>query len=160
MENFPYCNFFGTYTKIYTLSDENGNVFYVGSTTTRLEIRLANHITVAKKNKSSGNKRKDAHIRKLNYKITATIVDMIWVTADRKKDLTHKADKIEKQWIDKYLSLGYALLNGRQVVPKKVIDPEPEYIGKTINVSSDAISPDKPKIRIVFKDRPETATAK
>lgn len=159
MENFPFCNFFGTYAKIYTLADANGNVFYVGSTTTRLELRLANHITVAKKNKSSGNKRKDAYIRKLNYRITATIVDMIWVTADRKKDLTHKADHIEKQWIDKYLSLGYALLNGRQVVPKKIVEPEPEFIGKTINVSSDTINPDKPKIRIE-SGQYEPATAK
>jgi hypothetical protein len=151
MSEFPYCYFFGAYTKIYTLADENGNVFYVGSTTMRLEARLANHISVAKNNKSYGNKRKDAIIRKLNYKITATIVDMIWVTADRKEDLTHKADDIEKQWIDKYLSLGYKLVNGRQITPKKIIQLEPEFIGKTINVSSDNLSPDKPKIKIESK---------
>lgn len=148
MSDFPYCEFYGAYAKIYTLADENGNVFYVGVTTMRLEARLANHISVAKNNKSYGNKRKDAHIRKLNYKITATIVDMVWVSGGVKKDLVHQADKLEKEWIEKYRSLGYNLVNGRQVTPKKVVELEPEFIGKTLNVMSDNNSPDSPKIRI------------
>jgi hypothetical protein len=148
MSDFPHCEFYGAYAKIYTLSDESGNVFYVGVTTMRLETRLANHISVAKNNKSYGNKRKDAHIRKLNYRITATIVDMIWVTAGVKKDLVHKADNLEKEWIDKYLALGYKLFNGREITPKKVIQLEPEFIGKTFNVTSEGISHDKPLIKI------------
>lgn len=161
MSDFPYCEFYGAYAKIYTLADENGNVFYVGVTTMRLETRLANHISVAKNNKSFGNKRKDAHIRKLNYKIVATIVDMVWVTSGVKKDLVHHADKLEKEWIEKYRALGYSLFNGRQVTPKKIIELEPEFVGKTLTVKSETNNPDQPKIRIESKkeDR-EPATAK
>jgi hypothetical protein len=145
MSEYQSCNFFGAYAKIYTLSDDLGNVFYVGCTVKRLEVRLAQHISNAKLNKKYGNKRKDEHIRSLNYKITATIVDMLWVTAQREKDLKHKADNLERKWIQKYASLGYDLCNGRYLVTSKNAIQEPEYIGKAINVTSGSDNVDKPK---------------
>lgn len=157
MSEFPYCNFFGTYAKIYTLSDESGDVFYVGSTTKRLEIRLAQHISNAKQNKKYGNKRKDELIRKLNYKIIATIVDMLWVTAQREKDLKHMADKLERQWIQKYASLGYDLCNGRFMVTRKNAFTDPEFIGKSIAVDSSCENVDKPRIKFTPSGEPATA---
>lgn len=154
MSEYPYCEFYGAYAKIYTLSDESGNVFYVGSTVKRLEIRLAQHISNAKCNKKYGNKRKDELIRNLDYKITATIVDMLWVTAQREKDLKHMADKLERQWIQKYASLGYDLCNGRFVITKKNSDSEPEFIGKSIKVDSASNDTEHPKIRFTASTEP------
>jgi hypothetical protein len=154
MPEFPYCEFFGAYAKIYTLSDENDNVFYVGSTVKRLETRLAQHISNAKRNKKYGNKRKDDIIRKLNYKIMATIVDMLWVTAQREKDLKHKADSLERKWIQKYASLGYDLCNSRFLINHKDSHTDSEFIGKSIGVDSKNDNVDKPAIKFTVQSAP------
>lgn len=138
-QEYPYCDFVGAYAKIYTLSDENGNIFYVGCTTMRLETRLAQHISSAKNNHKYSNKRKNEIIRRLEFKIIATIVDMKWVTGRSGKSIKYLASDLEKEWINKYLELGYELVNGRLPIIKKEVAIQPEFVGKTL-----ASSPKKP----------------
>lgn len=142
-DKYPYCDFYGAWAKIYTLADHSGNVFYVGATTSTVANRVAQHISecrlVNHSKYASPNKRKVEHIRSLDFKVTATIVDMIWVTAHRKKDLIHKrlVKDLEKSWIEKYFELGYSLVNGRPAIAKPV--PSPEYIGKIYTTNEEEI---------------------
>jgi len=106
------CKFIGVYGKIYTLADEQGNVFYIGSTTFPLEHRLAGHISEAKCSKLRGNKRKIAHIRSLGFKVVATVIDMKWISGtDSKRFKYGEIKELEMKWISKYRQLGYELLN-------------------------------------------------
>lgn len=143
-----YCDFFGAQARIYSLADQQGNVFYVGCTTMRMEIRLAQHISAAKTNAKYTNKRKSAIIRKLDYEIICTIIDMVWVTAESAYALKYKAHGLEKQWIKKYTDLGYQLCNGRLPVIKKVQSFGPEFIGKTLATSAKPNSKDNSWIKI------------
>lgn len=129
--DYPYCSFYGAWAKVYTLADDKGNVFYVGVTTHTMKQRLANHLSEAKSAyaKSKGNARpKCLHIVNLNYKVKATIIDRMWVTASRSQDLIMQGCKdLEEEWIKKYADLGYELLNGSSI--KKRIPPPSEKIG-------------------------------
>lgn len=131
--------FFGGYAKIYTLSDQANNIFYVGCTVSRLETRLSTHLTEAKSfsNEKKYNKRKCEHIRNLKYKITATIVDMKWVTGRSALHAMKKAEDLEQKWIDKYILLGYDLMNKQVGVIRKGVIEDPEFIGKSISVNTD-----------------------
>lgn len=143
-----HCQFIGKHVKIYALADEIGNVFYIGCTFSRLEQRLAQHLSEAKNDRKYVNRRKTAIIRKLNFNITATIIDMAWITGESKSCLKYRARTVEKTWIDKYRALGYELCNGRLPFAKKPIQVHPEFIGKTIRVSSDGKNPDKPVLKM------------
>lgn len=105
-----YCLFAGAYAKVYTLSDEKGNVFYVGCTTQSVPNRLSQHITAARSG-IQNNIEKNAIIKSLDYKVRAQIVDMIWVTSRRSKDLIHKAKEFERNWIIRFHQMGYNLCN-------------------------------------------------
>lgn len=131
-----YCDFFVAQAKIYSLADQQGNVFYIGCTNMRMETRLAQHISAAKNNTKYTNKRKNDIIKKLNYEIVCTIVDIIWVTAETAYDLKYRAHGLEKQWIKKYTELGYQLCNGRLPVVKKSKSFGPEFIGKTLTTKA------------------------
>ena len=127
-----YCKFFGAFAKIYTLSDESGNVFYVGCTTHNVLSRLAQHISEARSDKT-GNRSKNDRIRSLNYKIVIQIVDMKWYTSNAFKHLCPMAKGLEKEWILKFHYMGYQLCN--KAVLRKLFDkPKPikkEYIGQS-----------------------------
>ena len=154
-----YCHFFVAQAKIYSLADQQGNVFYVGCTTMRLETRLAQHISAAKSNARYTNKRKNAIIKKLDYVVVCTIVDMIWVTAQSAHELKYKAHGLEKQWIKKYTDLGYQLCNGRLPVVKKSQSFGPEFIGKTLTTSAKANSKDNSWIKIEPSEKAGTIKA-
>lgn len=127
------------YGKIYTLSDKAGNVFYVGCTMATMRNRMAAHITQAKRNRHGTNRRKNEIIAGLNFEIVATIVDLIWITANCHKLFTnYKFKEAEKKWIKKYSSLGYDLCN-REVIKKKENMITHEYVGQTFISKDDKI---------------------
>lgn len=130
------------------MADHNGNVFYIGCTTRRMELRLANHISEAKRNKKSGNHRKNEIIRKLDYSIVCTIIDTKWATSEYRHSLKDMAIKLEKEWIKKYTELGYQLCNGRLPIVKKSAELGPEYVGKTLTTYARPNNKDNSWIKI------------
>lgn len=106
-----FCMFYGAFAKIYTLSDEYGNVFYVGCATQDLAIRLKLHLTNARACNGTTNRKKDRLIRALEYKVVIKEVDSIWVTGSDRKYLHHKARHLESDWILKFHLMGYKLTN-------------------------------------------------
>lgn len=130
-----YSNFFGAYAKVYTLSDKDGDVFYVGCTVHELEKRVAAHISEARSGK--GNKRKAARIVQADLEVYATIVEIKWVTERSAVDALMKMASIEKKWISKYMDLGYNLCNKEAHRGKNSKrQPLEEYVGMTIKVTS------------------------
>lgn len=99
--------FFGAFGTIYTLADKNKNVFYIGCTLYALKNRLTTHIWEAK----NGKTKKCEMIRFLNYQITATVIDVKWVTGMDGYGAAQKLAVFEKEWIEKYKALGIELCN-------------------------------------------------
>jgi hypothetical protein len=147
-KQYPCCEFFVAQAKIYSLADKQGNVFYIGTTNVRMETRLAQHISAAKNDNKYSNRRKNDIIRKLNYEIVCTIIDMMWITAEDKYSLKVGANKLEKQWIKKYTDLGYQLCNGRLPVVKKSTTLGAEFIGKTLTTMAKQNNKDNSWIKI------------
>lgn len=128
-----YCKFFGAFAKVYTLSDESGNIFYVGCTTSNIQLRTAQHLSEARTNARYGNKKKNDLIKSLNFKIVVKIVDMLWVTARKSSDTIRQTTELENSWIVKFHSLGYDLCNRRRIkglFPQRV-EPRREFVGQT-----------------------------
>ena len=155
-QDYPYSDVFIALIKIYSLADHSGNVFYIGCTTARMESRLANHISEAKRNKRVSNQRKNDIIRKLDFSIVCTIIDTKWVTAEYKHRLKDTAVKLEKEWIKKYTELGYQLCNGRLPIIKKSAEYGPEYIGKTLTTYARPSSKDNSWIKIETSNEVKT----
>jgi len=44
---YPFTNVWMGYVKIYSLSDYDGNVFYIGCTSSSLKTRLSNHLSIS-----------------------------------------------------------------------------------------------------------------
>lgn len=127
-----YCKFFGAYAKVYTMSDDKGNVFYVGCTVKSVENRTAQHISEARTGAAYSNKKKNEIIKSLNFKIVVKIVDMLWVTGSKAQKTMSQTNELENMWIIKFHNLGYELCNRRRIknaFPK--IKPNPEFIGQT-----------------------------
>lgn len=129
-----YCSFFGAYAKVYTLSDDKGNVFYVGCTLMKMETRIGSHISEAKGNSHTTNKKKNEIIRSLNYAVVVKIVDMLWVTSTSLKNArTREVKDLEAEWILKFFNLGYDLCNKKGIprfaLPKKEF--KAEFVGQT-----------------------------
>lgn len=127
----PYTKDFEGYAKVYTLSDENGNIFYVGCTVQPIEKRLVMHLSEARSSRA-GNMRKHEIIRSLNYSVVITVLDMKWVTA-KKPSWAHAQTKTwEHEWVLKIHALGYDLCN--RVVNKKSFrskkEAKPEFVGQ------------------------------
>lgn len=87
---------------IYTLSDVEGNIFYVGATMGVAEKRLKDHISEALRDMGS-NKSKNEIIRSLNYQVKVTCTEQV----NSKEEMRKK----EKQWIDSFSRLGHKLCN-------------------------------------------------
>lgn len=134
-EEGTYCDFFGAFAKIYTLSDESGKAFYVGCTV-NLEARLATHLSEARANKKSSNQRKNEVIRSLNYNIVVKIIDMEWVTGRKGITAIHKARGLEKEWIDRFIDLGYDLTNRNRGLKFLKHHVKKEFIGQTFRTKS------------------------
>lgn len=126
---YEYNNFYGSYAKVYTLSDNNGNVFYVGCTVLDMVTRFRGHLSEAK-NCTSAYNVKSSHIRSLNYKVIATIVEIKWVTGTCATHAQKKLLKDENKWIKTYINLGYKLLN-REAKDKVVFKTTEEFLGQT-----------------------------
>ena len=109
MRNFS--TFFGAFAKIYTLSDENGIVFYVGCTVRELGERLKSHLSEANSNRPYANKIKNEKIRSLDFQVVITEVDRMWVTGIKPQWAISKATDLEHEWIWHFRGLGYKLAN-------------------------------------------------
>lgn len=116
---------------IYTLSDKEGNIFYVGYTTQTIEKRLAQHLADARL-KYNGGKKKNDRIALLNFEIVATVIDMANFKDEHWDRLLRKARKLEKEWIQKFQSLGHDLTNGRNKKPEQF-----NWIGKSVRSTTD-----------------------
>lgn len=130
-KGYEYSELYYGYGKVYTLSDKSGNVFYVGCTTGAMNARLSGHISEARANYTNSNKTKNKIIADSNFDIVATIVEIKWLTwmfRDIYRCQTLK--KLERQYIKKYLDLGYDLCNREAKRKEKLLDT-PEFIGQT-----------------------------
>lgn len=96
--------------KIYTLADENGNVFYVGSTIQPIRVRFDQHLLQAR-NTGYNPTEKCKAIVALDFNIVITVVDIRHLSEPTYKELNRKILDLEKEWIIKYLELGYKLTN-------------------------------------------------
>lgn len=105
-----FCPYFRACGKIYTLSDEGGNVFYVGCTTRPIITRYSAHINCAKYGRK-WNKEKSDIIRSLNYKVNLSIVQAIWIIGRNRREATRTLLALEKKWIEHYLNAGHKLTN-------------------------------------------------
>lgn len=133
MATYPSCALQPGYAKIYTLSDNEGNVFYVGMTSGPLENRVDAHIADARLNKPKSNQRKNEKIASLNYKITATIVDKVWVSNVYSAFSSYRCRQLEDEWMQKFLDAGAPLLNIR--MPKKKRNYITEEIGQSFTTA-------------------------
>jgi hypothetical protein len=156
-----YCNFYGAYAKIYTLSDFSGNVFYVGCTVNPIDLRLQSHLNGARSlnpntSKYSSNSSKSIKIREMEFNVAITIVDMKWVTSEFDgADAIKKAFELEKEWIKKYIDLGYSLCN-REARSRKEKEAIPEFVGQTLISNSQC----NISIKKSCEDKPTNATVK
>lgn len=104
-----FCYFYGTFGKVYCLSDVSGNVFYVGLTGHDLKKRLTQHISEAKN--STKKSKKSEKIISLNYDFYISIVEIEWVTGRNHREALSKIRHLETKCIDTYRALGYNLTN-------------------------------------------------
>lgn len=93
---------------IYTLSDLDGNIFYVGCTERKLSERLSAHISEAKKGR--GNKEKNRIIVELEFKVVITEIDSCPL---RNRTDLMRANRREEQWIVRFRENGHTLCNIR-----------------------------------------------
>lgn len=124
------CYFYGTYAKVYSLSDKHGNVFYIGLTGHPIEKRLLAHIAETKSCKIKGSK-KIEKIKSLNYEVYISIIEMVWTTGRTHREAVAKIRSLESQTIQTYKSLGYELTNRTKEVglPKLLAE---EYKGQCL----------------------------
>lgn len=88
--------------KVYTLSDNKGNIFYVGATIGSTKSRFKKHISEAETGIGC-NQCKNLKIASLNYEVFMNIID----EGETKEEVYKK----EKYWIEEYSSLGHKLCN-------------------------------------------------
>ena len=110
--------FYVGWALVYSLSDLNGNLFYVGATGLTLAERLAWHLSEAK-HKDSPKGRK---IISLNYEVTINCIDKKLVTGRVKGEAPHKIRDLEYKWIEKLRNDGVELVNVHPVtkVPSRI----------------------------------------
>jgi hypothetical protein len=85
---------------VYTLSDQNGDIFYIGSTVS-LEVRLQYHISASPNGEGSACE----YIRNMTQ----------WPTIESIEEITFfdisDLRKLEKYWIDQFRQWGFPLVN-------------------------------------------------
>jgi hypothetical protein len=107
----------------YSLSDINGNVFYVGVTTMKLKTRLAAHLAEAKRSQQ-GNRKKCEIIRNLNFEILINLLEQ------REIEYLWRGRDVEAKWILFFLEKGVDLSNCNR--EKKVFKLSTDY-NKIVN---------------------------
>lgn len=107
------CPVFYIVFRFYTLSDMDGNVFYVGLTRFPVEKRLLQHLNEARAYRGQNfvNGRKCLKIRSLDYRILMTVIETKWVAVKNVRAIPFQIRDLEKEFIQKYLESGHALLN-------------------------------------------------
>ena len=116
--NGQYCKFFGYFAKIYALTDADDHIFYVGMTTSPLQVRLTNHLTET--NYPWANSAKCKKIRALKRKVLIKTLDIIWLTGDTVNANLSKAKALEVQWIRKMIDAGIELTNRQKTGRSKI----------------------------------------
>lgn len=111
-------NFYCVFAKIYGLYDLSGNIFYVGLTTSPVELRLSQHLCDARQsyNKSQRVKR----IRELDGQVRIEVLDILWLTSKDPWFNMDNARKLERHWIRKYIDAGTPLTNGTYNKPQGI----------------------------------------
>lgn len=102
---------------VYSLSDKNGDVFYIGQTF-KLKQRIYQHISEAKrsaKNKVINALEKDAKIINSNFNINYAVVKSVDCSHLSKEEAKRKMVELEEMYIKKYIKLGHKLCNKRGV---------------------------------------------
>lgn len=108
MELYKQSWLFCRYCSVYSLSDMNGNIFYVGATTGPIDKRKKEHVREAK---YSDKRKKDKMIRQLDYKFNINLVERKAITSRSSERAFKTISVIEKYWIRKYISNGINLTN-------------------------------------------------
>jgi hypothetical protein len=108
------------FAKVYTLSDLNGDVFYVGITTGTLERRLTAHLCDARIGK--GNAKKNERIILCQFKPKISQVDIMYVTGYNSSMAMNKARFLEYEWICRFRDQGMDLANSRYVPEELDLD--------------------------------------
>lgn len=133
-----FSTFFGGYAKIYSLADQEGNVFYVGCTILSVEERIRTHVTRIN-GLQTITSAADLHMKSLDFKMIATILDKKWVTGKTSKIAVRKAFDLENEWIIKLRALGHPIKN-KHPFEKLFEIKKPEVIGQIYSVSKKQIS--------------------
>lgn len=95
---------------VYTLSDIEGNIFYVGCSSD-LKKRLKAHITEAKGDHCYTNRKKNAKIRSLNYQILIKEIDRLEAKNYQINLAKYEGRDIEYKRIVEYHRMGFNLVN-------------------------------------------------
>ena len=115
-ECYRFCFVLCIKTKVYSLSDLDGNVFYVGCTSQSLEARLGCHIANAKSG-SGYNHAKNSHISSLGFKVNISILEEKYTTKITSPySATKEMAQREFFWINHFISNGVNLLNGKKEI--------------------------------------------
>jgi transcriptional regulator with XRE-family HTH domain len=115
--------------RIYSLSDEKGDVFYIGCTTYSVASRMKKHISNSRAGRGGKCGEK---IRSLKFRISATVVNVTPVSGASLTETLLQARIIEREYISKYETLGYHLTNS-EVRTVKGFDDAREVEGYTIS---------------------------
>lgn len=97
--------------RIYALTDNDDNVFYVGCTLKSLNNRLIQHISATKTHDGWANSRKNQKIRSLNYQVKIKELESFAVVGKEKREAQRNAAAFENKWINKFLKDGVELTN-------------------------------------------------
>lgn len=94
--------------KIYTLSDKNGNIFYVGCTAEKLDVRLKAHLLNVR---TYPNSEKAKYFAAINNEVIVKAVYKETVSTIYKFQAHRKIAAKELEYIYKYTDLGHPLVN-------------------------------------------------
>lgn len=106
--------------KIYTLTDFDNNVFYVGCTTVGLKQRLQQHLSSCNSYDSWSNSLKVQKIRSLNFRVRINELETVVVFATNRRCASRKAEVYERRWIKKFEGMGIELCNCSFTTNEKV----------------------------------------
>lgn len=98
------------YVKIYSLSDKNKNIFYIGCTTRSLHARLRDHQYTASSN-SLGNVRKANKIHELDGMVFINLIEKHYAVALDWWQAQNRFLHREQYWIKKHIEMGCLLFN-------------------------------------------------
>lgn len=100
------------FAQVYTLSDMQDNVFYIGVTMHEdVDIRFRSHISSAVMQRRVSEKEKNDKIVSLNFQIKINVIERVWVVADDNSIRRNDWSKYDLPWIEWYKRWGCILVN-------------------------------------------------